>query len=161
MSWVKIWVHLVFTTKNREPMLERSVRKIVFQHIRKNARGKEIYIDCVNGFSDHCHCLISLGREQTISKVAQLIKGESSFWINKQELCKEKFKWQDDYWAASVSESHVERLRRYIFRQEEHHNKQSFNDEIEDFEKNHGGSLLKQTEIDQFAEAKLKWIKPE
>jgi len=77
--------------------------------------------------------LISLGREQTISKIAQLIKGESSFWINKHKLTFQKFSWQDDFWAVSVSESHVEAVRRYIDTQEEHHRKKSFHDEVEEF----------------------------
>lgn len=92
MSWTRIYIHLVFTTKYRTPFLDTSkLRKTVFQHIKSNAAEKNIWLDCVSGYSDHAHCLISLGREQTISKVAQLIKGESSHWINKHQLTKEKF----------------------------------------------------------------------
>jgi len=76
MSWVRIWIHLVFSTKNRTPYLNsHSIRKKFFEHIRQNGKEKEIWLDCVNGYQDHIHCLISLGKEQTISKVAQLIKG--------------------------------------------------------------------------------------
>ena len=103
---------MVFSTKNREPFLNSSeLRKTVFQHIKKNAAEKEIWLDCVNGYQDHAHCLISLGKEQSISKVAQLIKGESSFWINQNKLTKEKFIWQDDYWVVGVSESHLDSVR--------------------------------------------------
>ena len=131
MSWVRIYIHLVFSTKNREPFLNSiELRKKVFQHIKKNAEEKDIWLDCVNGYSDHTHCLISLGKEQTISKVAQLIKGESSFWINQNKLTYEKFIWQDDYWAVGVSENHLESVRKYIHNQEVHHSINSFSEEI-------------------------------
>jgi putative transposase len=139
MSWVRIWVHLVFSTKNREPFLNSlELRKKVFQHIKQNAKEKDIWLDCVNGYSEHAHCLISLNREQTISKVAQLIKGESSFWINQNKLVEGKFVWQDDYWAVSVSESHLEPTRQYIFNQEDHHRKITFKEEVDGLMKKYG-----------------------
>src|SRR3990172_2350618 len=139
MSWVRIWVHLVFSTKNRETFLNsKELRKKVFQHIKQNAKEKDIWLDCVNGYSDHAHCLISLNKEQSISKVAQLIKGESSFWINQNNLIEGKFIWQDDYWAVSVSESHLEQTRQYIFNQEEHHSKITFKEEVDEFMKKFG-----------------------
>ena len=139
MSWVRIWVHLVFSTKNRETFLNsKELRKKVFQHIKQNAKEKDIWLDCVNGYSDHAHCLISLNKEQSISKVAQLIKGESSFWINQNNLIEGKFIWQDDYWAVSVSESHLEQTRQYIFNQEEHHRKTTFKEEVDEFMKKFG-----------------------
>ncbi|BAX81747.1 IS200/IS605 family transposase [Labilibaculum antarcticum] len=144
MSWVRVYVHMVFSTKNREPFLNSSeLKKNVFQHIKKNAEEKEIWLDCVNGHQDHVHCLISLGKEQSISKVAQLIKGESSFWINQQKLMAERFIWQDDYWVVGVSESHLESVRKYIHNQEEHHSKQSFTDEINVFMEKYGWSFIK------------------
>ena len=75
---------------------------------------------------DHIHLLISLGTEQTISKVAMLIKGESSLWLNKQKLVKQKFEWQEEYIALSVSESGIEKVRAYIANQEEHHKEKTF-----------------------------------
>jgi len=138
MSWIRIWVHLVFSTKNREAYLHSEIRKQVFQHIRQNAEEKGIWLDCINGFSDHAHCLISLNKNQCISDVVQLIKGESSFWINKNKLTQNKFSWQDDYWAVSVSESHLQATRNYILSQEEHHRKKSFAQEIEEFMNKYG-----------------------
>lgn len=87
----------------------------------------------VNGYTDHIHCLISLGKEQSIAKVAQLIKGESSFWINKNNITKSKFMWQDDYYASSVSESAVGIVKAYIQNQEVHHTKVSFTEEVKEF----------------------------
>ena len=144
MSWVRVYIHIVFSTKNREPFLNSSsLRKSVFQHIKQNASEKGIWLDCVNGYQEHMHCLISLGKEQTISKVAQLIKGESSFWINKNKLTKQKFNWQDDFWAVGVSESHLKAVRNYIYEQETHHKTVPFSQEVDTFMKKHGWQLIK------------------
>ena len=88
--------------------------------------------------------LISLGKEQNISKVAQLIKGESSFWINKNKLTENKFVWQDDFWAVGVSESHLQSVRNYIHNQEEHHSKKTFNDEVNESMVKYGWSFIKE-----------------
>ncbi len=145
MSWVRVYIHLVFSTKNRQPFLNSAeLRKKVFQHIKSNADEKGIWLDCINGYQDHAHCLISLGKEQTIGKVAQLIKGESSFWINQNELTTEKFIWQDDYWVVGVSESHLASVRKYIHNQELHHSVHSFESEINGFMKKYGWTFLKE-----------------
>ena len=68
----------------------------------------------------------------------QLIKGESSFWINKNGLCKEKFAWQDDYFVVSVSENVVDNVRDYIKNQEVHHKEKNFDEEFETFLKRAG-----------------------
>ena len=104
-----------------------------WKHIKENSLKKDVHIDCVNGYSQHCHCLVSLGANQTIAQVAQLIKGESSFWINKKEMTQDKFGWQTEYWAVSVSESIISNVRRYIWNQEQHHTKKTYEDEIKDF----------------------------
>ena len=111
------------------------MRSRVWQHIKANAKEKGIVIDHINGYNDHCHCLISLGSDQTVSKIAQLIKGESSFWINKNNLCKEKFEWQNDYFAVAVSESIIDKVRKYIRNQEEHHRYKSYEEEYQEFMK--------------------------
>jgi putative transposase len=134
MSFIKVYKHFVWSTKNRIPFLAtKELRQKVWKHIKENAKEKGIHIDFVNGYSDHCHCLVSLGPDQTIQKLMQLIKGESSFWINQQRLTKEKFQWQTEYFAVSVSESIVEKVRNYIKNQESHHSKKSFQEEYEEF----------------------------
>jgi REP element-mobilizing transposase RayT len=145
MSWVRVYMHLVFSTKNRQPFLNSAeLRKKVFQHIKSNADEKGIWLDCINGYQDHAHCLISLGKEQTISKVAQLIKGESSYWINQNNLTTEKFIWQDDFWVVGVSESHLASVRKYIHNQELHHAAHSFESEINSFMEKYGWTFLKE-----------------
>lgn len=134
MPFVKVYIHIVWSTKNRIPFLNsKDLRINVWKHIKQNASEKGIFIDVVNGYSDHCHCLISLSTNQTIEKVVQLIKGESSFWINKNNLTEEKFAWQDEYFTVSVSESMIEKVRNYIINQEKHHLTKSFSEEYEEF----------------------------
>jgi len=138
MPFVKIWIHAVWATKNRKKLLNKEIRLAVFEHIHKNALKKEILMDCVNGHIEHVHCLFRLKNDQTISKVMQLIKGESSFWVNKQKLIKSKFEWQDEYFAVSVSESQVNAIRKYILNQEEHHKKKTFKQEYDEFIQKYG-----------------------
>ncbi len=134
---------MFFSTKNREPFLNsHEIRTRLFEHIKQNAKDKDIWIDCVNGYHDHAHSLISLGKDQTISNVTKLIKGESSFWINQQKLILHKFSWQDDYWAVGVSESHLESVRKYIKNQEEHHQKRAFTEEVNEFMEKYGWALI-------------------
>ena len=135
---------MVFSTLERKPFLNsKDLRIKVWKHIKENATEKGTYIDMINGYSDHCHCLISLGSDQNIEKVIQLIKGESSFWINKNNHTVEKFHWQDEYFAVSVSESMVEQVRNYIKNQEVHHLKKTFSEEYLEFMEKYNFENLK------------------
>lgn len=142
MPFIKIWVHLVWSTKNRQPLLTTAIRQKVFAHIRENAVQKNIHIDFINGYTDHMHCLIALHQEQNIANVVQLIKGESSFWINKNNLCTKKFEWQREYFAVSVSESGVDKVREYIKNQEIHHTKKTFQQEYDAFMEKYGFEMI-------------------
>ena len=144
MSFVKVYIHFVWSTKNRVPSLDSpELRQKVWQHIRDNAKTKGIFVDFINGHKEHCHCLISLGFDQTIQKVMQLIKGEFSFWINKGKLTRERFEWQDEYFAVSVSESQLDKVREYIKNQEEHHKKKSFQEDYDVFVTKYGFQKFK------------------
>ena len=101
MAFVKIWIHAVWSTKNREAILEESKRIELFKHIRQNAQDKEIYIDLINGVEDHIHALLCLNADLSISKTMQLIKGEASFWANKENIFSKKLYWADEYFAAA------------------------------------------------------------
>ena len=143
MSFINVYVHFVWSTKNREPFLTDNIRYDVFKHIRENAQKKNIYIDYINGYTDHVHCLISLNDDLSIGKIAQLIKGESSFWINKNKLTKQKFSWQDEYLAVGVCDDKLDIVRKYIINQEEHHKKETFNTEYQKFLRRYGFNILK------------------
>lgn len=127
MPHIKVYIHFIFSTKDRVPYLNSpELRRLVWEHIKENAKKKDIFIDTINGYQEHCHALVSLGSDQTIARIMQLIKGESSYWINKNKLTKHKFEWQDEYFAASVSPSQLEKVRSYIRGQEEHHRNKTF-----------------------------------
>ena len=138
MSYVKIWIHCVWGTKNRFPFLTEKVKDELIIHIKEYSKGKGIYIDIINGYKEHLHCLISLNPDQSLAKVIQLIKGESSFWINKKALTEYKFEWSVDYFGISVSESHLDKVRSYIRSQESHHRIKSWDDEVDELIREYG-----------------------
>jgi len=142
MPYLKIWIHLIWTTKNREPVLQKEMRQRLFAHIRENAKAKGIYLDFINGYLEHVHTLLSLGSDQSIAKVAQLLKGESSHWANKENLVGRKLEWQDEYIAVSVSGSMIDTAREYIKNQEEHHRTRSYSEEYAEFSEKYGFDTL-------------------
>jgi putative transposase len=128
MSASKILVHLVWSTKNRLPFINNNIKQILFTHIRQNAIVKGIEIIEINGYVDHVHCLINLQYNQKIEDVVKLIKGESSHWINKNNLLRDEFfQWQAKYFAESISIRDIDKLRGYIKNQELHHQLNSIN----------------------------------
>ena len=134
MAQVRIWIHAVWGTKNREPLMSNKNKRIdLFKHIKAYAKEKKIYLDFINGEADHVHCLISMACDQNIAQIMKLLKGESSSWASKQNLFGVEFDWADDYYAVSVSQSGVETVRSYIKNQEEHHRKKTFKEECEQF----------------------------
>ena len=130
-------IHAVWGTKNRVPFLTSEIRLKTITHIKENAAAKGIFIDRINGYTEHLHCLFCLGADMSVSKAMQLIKGESAFWLNKQGVNSSKFEWADEYFAVSVSESIVDKVRAYIDRQEEHHKKITFSEEYREFLNKH------------------------
>src|SRR5258706_15069409 len=111
MSFVRVWIHAVWGTKNREPVLVKEIRPPLMFHIRENAKQKQIYIDRLNGYTDHLHCLFGLNADMAIAKTLQLIKGESAYWMNKERIAPVKFEWASEYYAVSVSESALHAVR--------------------------------------------------
>lgn len=114
-------------------MLTKEIRSAIIEHIRQNAKTKEIFIDTIDGYTDHLHCLMGLNADMSIAKAMQLIKGESAFWVNKQMLTPSRFEWADEYFAVSVSESNLDKVRAYINGQEDHHSKKTFQQEYDAF----------------------------
>ncbi len=112
----------------------------MIEHIRSNAKVKGVYIDFINGYTDHIHCLITLNHNQSLSNVIQLIKGESFYWINKNSLLKNKFEWAEEYFGASVSESHLPKVRSYIKNQELHHKTKTWKEEYNELMEQYGKS---------------------
>lgn len=143
MAYVRIWIHCVWGTKRRIPLLTQENKTAILNHVKENAKSKGIYIDFINGHREHIHCIISLKADQMLSNSIQLIKGESSFWINKNKLAAGKFGWADEYFAVSVSESQINAVRDYIKNQEEHHRKKTWEEEYEEFISKYGFNKIK------------------
>jgi putative transposase len=134
MSFISIWLHCVWTTNKRIPYLKEDIREQVIFHILDTSRRKNIYIDHINGYYEHLHALISLGGKQNVSDIMQNIKGESSFWINKNKLTELKFEWQDDFYCVSIGMPQIDNLREYIRNQTNHHKIISWQEELQKLE---------------------------
>lgn len=138
MPYSSLYVHAMWSTKNREKIISSELKNELLPFILNYGKEKGIHIDGVNCVSDHIHILLSLKADQSVSSVLGLIKGASSYCINKQKLTVGKFEWQDDYLSFSVSLSVVNKVRAYIENQEAHHAKKTFSQEYNEFIKAYG-----------------------
>ena len=137
-SYSKVWVHLVWATLEREPMLSQSAAAKASTWLSDYAKGKKIFLK-INYFNpDHVHALIDLPTNLCVEEVVQLFKGGSSHWINEQKMIPGRFSWGRGYGAFSVSESAVAEVAAYIANQEEHHRKRSFAEELKLFVERYG-----------------------
>ena len=137
-SYSRLWIHLIWGTLGREPMLDKRAAALASTNLTNYAREKNIYMK-INFFNaDHTHALIDLPTDKSIEQVVQLLKGSSSHWVNEQKLVKGRFAWGRGYGAFSVSHSDVERVAAYIANQEEHHRKWTYAEEYELFVKRYG-----------------------
>ena len=132
-TYYKLWIHLIWSTKDRRPLIQKEIRWKIFDHINKKAKREGYYLDTINGVADHVHCLLSLQPRYSISEVVNKLKGESSHWINHERITPTRFVWQGGFAAFSVSESQVGKVRAYIRNQERHHQRMSFEFEVQEF----------------------------
>jgi len=126
-------VHVIFSTKNRRPLLAEPVLADVHAYLATVTRGTKC--DClrVGGVADHVHLAIRVHPERNVSKLISELKTSSSRWLKTQEPDLEKFAWQRGYGAFSVSPADAGAMLRYIDAQEVHHRKRSFQDEMRVF----------------------------
>ena len=132
-SYNKIWIHAVWSTKERLPIIKTEIETVIFAFISNQFKESGCPVRIINGMPDHIHCLFLLNPQKSISEVIKQIKGSSSHFINKENLIKEKFSWQTGYSAFSVSESAVDKVYKYITNQKQHHQKRTFQKEYEEF----------------------------
>ena len=132
-SFNKIWIHAIWATKDRMPLIQLNVENQIYQFISDQLREQNCPVRIINRMPDHIHCLFLLSPQKTISDVVKQIKGSSSHFINQQELIPEKFSWQTGYAAYSVSESVVNKVFEYIQNQKIHHQKKTFQQEYDEF----------------------------
>ncbi|MFN2576862.1 MAG: IS200/IS605 family transposase [Pyrinomonadaceae bacterium] len=137
-SYSRCWLHLIWETLRREPMLDRRAAAKASENLSAYSREKRIYMK-INYFNaDHTHALIDLPTNQPIEQIIQLLKGSSSHWINQNRLVRGRFAWGRGYGAFSVSHSDVDRVWKYIANQRMHHRKRTFEDEYQLFVKFYG-----------------------
>ena len=133
-SLSKMWSHLIFSTKDRYPFLsDNNVREQVHAYVATILRNHDCPTLQVGGAADHVHVLFALSKNHSVAQVVYEVKRSSSKWMKTKGLAYKKFYWQSGYGAFSVSQSHVEQVRRYILRQEQHHRKVTFQDEYREF----------------------------
>ena len=135
-TYLALWYHLVWSTKNRESFIKDEWKWQLYAHIKAYCETKGYHLDFINGTADHIHLLISPKPTFALSDIVRDIKRDSYYWIKEQQLCQNHFGWQDGYGAFTVSNSMVEKVRNYIKNQEEHHQNQTFEQEIEFFIRN-------------------------
>ena len=146
-SYTKLYVHLIWGTKNRFNYFNKEIRDLVKGHILKYAKENNIEVLSINIQSDHLHLLISLRSDQKVDDIVKRLKGESSHWINSENIIKPKFSWQRGYGAFSISSSHLDAVKNYIKNQDEHHKKVSFIDEYKKILTKYGYSIDNTNEL--------------
>jgi REP element-mobilizing transposase RayT len=137
-SLAKNLIHLIYSTKNRTPSLAKDIRAKLFAFKAGVLKQLQSPALVIGGTADHVHIVFSLSKNQALADVVEEIKKASSKWMKTQGPAFRSFYWQAGYGAFSVSQSNLEKVKRYIRRQEEHHKTLSFQDEFRAFLTRHG-----------------------
>jgi len=133
-----VLVHLIFSTKDRRPLLVESVRPALYAYLATVVRNVGCECYRVGGIEDHVHLAVRLFRTVNIAELVEQIKSSSSKWLKTQSPTLSKFAWQRGYAEFSVSPMDMGALVEYIAGQEDHHRKSSFQDELRSFLKRYG-----------------------
>jgi len=142
-SLAKVALHIVYSTKGRRAWLQNAeLRNERYAYMATILRDKvDSPAIIINGMPDHIHILCLLSRKFAIMSVLEESKTETSKWLKKQSADLGSFAWQGGYGAFSVSESNIPAVKKYIERQEEHHQRMSFQDEFRILCQRHGLEL--------------------
>ncbi len=132
---VFLYVHVIWSTRNREQLLVRPVRFVFFEQLKKHAEEKGIRLLEVNGGADHIHLLLQLHPAQNLSQVMRMLRLDAEEWLNGTQLLKANFEWSDEIIAYSVSPASLKPVKDFIEKQEEYHQTRTFETEIEVFMK--------------------------
>ena len=124
-----IYLHIVFSTKHRQPLIRPEIEDELYKYISGILRQHHSPVIAINGVADHIHILCRLSRTITVSKLLEEVKKGSSKWIKSKGEAYRNFYWQNGYGAFSISQSHAERVIRYIARQKQHHGQADFQQE--------------------------------
>ncbi|MBK9137427.1 MAG: IS200/IS605 family transposase [Verrucomicrobia bacterium] len=132
-SLARILVHLIFSTKDRVPVLTPAIRAELHPYLSVVLRDNDCPPLKVGGVEDHVHLFFGLSRTLTVAKVVEIVKTSSSKWIKTKGPEFMAFHWQSGYGAFSVSQSDADAVVRYIENQAEHHRRTTFQDEYRKF----------------------------
>ncbi|QOJ13524.1 MAG: IS200/IS605 family transposase [Planctomycetia bacterium] len=136
-SLARVHIHLIFSTKNREALLDDAVRESLHRYMAVVLQTLGCPAELINSVEDHVHVLFQLSRTVAISHAVEEVKKASSRWIKTQGERFGAFAWQAGYGAFAVSESNAAAVREYIADQREHHRRTSFQDEYRAFLEKH------------------------
>ncbi len=129
-SYTALYVHAVFSTKNREASITGDLQPRLYEYIGGIVRSHDGRLLAAGGMPDHVHLLLSLGKQQSIADAMRVIKSNSSGWVHETFPDRLKFAWQSGYGAFTVSHSGLDAVTKYIADQEEHHKTQTFQEEF-------------------------------
>jgi len=122
-----VLIHIIFSTKDRRDLIPKELILTLWKYLAGIGRNHKIPILAAGGTRNHVHVLVALPTDVTIAKTVQVLKANSSRWIGEHGIV---FAWQEGYGAVSVSPSHLQIVKRYIARQEQHHRRRSYEDEF-------------------------------
>jgi putative transposase len=134
----RIWVHAIWSTKRRYPFIMPAIENRVHNYMKEQFDESGCPVRIINGMPEHVHSLFLLGPQCTVAGTIKQVKGSTSHWINEEDLIPGRFAWQTGYAAYSVSESLLKKVYNYIANQKRHHQKKTFLEEHEEFNKLHG-----------------------
>lgn len=129
-SFTNLIYHIVFSTKDRQPLITDKHQSRLYEYIGMTIRGLGGISLAINGTEDHVHLLAKLRPDKALSDVLRDLKANASGWMHDVLPDIKDFSWQRGYGAFTVSQSNVEKVQDYIARQKEHHQKTSFRDEF-------------------------------
>lgn len=129
-SFTNLIYHLVFSTKNRQPLIKNEMKSRLYDYIGGTIRQQGGIALAINGTDDHIHVLTKLRPDKAVSAVLRDLKANASGWMHKVFPEARDFSWQNGYGAFTVSASQIEKVRHYIANQERHHRKLLFRDEF-------------------------------
>ena len=130
MAYTQILLHIVFSVKNREPMINKDWRDRLYKYMIAIIQKNKHKVLAFGGTDDHVHILIGFHQTQTLTSLMLELKRDSSKWINENKFLNRKFAWQSSYGAFSCSKSQLNQVVQYIHNQEEHHKERTFYDEF-------------------------------
>ncbi len=130
--------HIVFSTKDRQPLIQETFRDELEKYIAGIVRNEGGAFFGIGGMPDHLHLITKFKPDRSVAEMVRLIKANSSKWVNENQGRVGRFAWQADYGAFSVSSSQLDALRVYVANQQAHHRARSFEEEYRDFLSKHG-----------------------